>query len=326
MPSAESASSRAALHDFTASSSATPAQPTAVPLRAHDEVIGTAEGSCLARAAAACDRDPTVANPDYLAKHFLGPFYRLGLTVWPVWLLRRLMEWKLPGGYGSHTARTHHGDRLLHAALVGGAQQVVILGAGYDTRAYRFREQLANVPVFEVDLPGTQARKKRRLQAVFGALPSHVRYVPIDFARQRLEQVLSAAGYDPALQTHFNWEGVTYYIDEPAVSRVLTFVREHAAPGSAIGFDYWPRSFVEGDLSTYGARQLVKYAVEENHEPFLFGLNADEIAPYLERHGFDLVSDLGPDELSARYLYRRDGSLLARPWDVMRFAYARTRS
>lgn len=88
-------------------------------------------------------------------------------------------------------------------------------------------------------------------------------------------------------------------------------------------FDYVFRSFVEGDQSGYGSKQLFRYCVQEMKEPFLFGLNPDETEPFMRERGFEIVSDLGPAELAELYLRRSDGSLLARPWDVLRMCYAR---
>ena len=288
-----------------------------------DEVSGTAEGACFVRACAARERDPSVRNPDSLAKHFLGRWYRALEATVPVGLSRRLFERGLPGGYAGHTARTWHCDRTLEAALAGGAEQVVVLGAGYDTRAYRTRAATAGLPIFEVDLPATQKRKTDCLRKLYGELPSHVTYVPIDFARQGLAEVLLPAGYDPTRRTHFNWEGVTYYIDESAIARVLAFVRDNAPRASTITFDYWLRSFVEGDRSSYGADKLVEY-VTDLGEPFRFGLNEGEAEPFLRAHGFEVESDLGPSELSATYLRRSDGCTLAPIWGMIRMAFART--
>jgi methyltransferase (TIGR00027 family) len=294
------------------------------PDRRDDEVIGTAEAACFARALAAREPDARVANPDFLARHFLGPWYRTLLRFVPVVPSRFLTERKLPGAYGSHAARTRHCDRLLLHALDDGAEQLVILGAGYDTRAYRFERRLSGVPVFEVDLPGTQARKKRFLRKLYGEVPSHVTYVPIDFARQTLSTVLLGAGYDPTKRTHFNWEGVSYYIDEAAVGGIFAFVRDRAAPGSTIVFDYWLRSFVEGDRSTYGASALAAF-VDNLKEPFLFGWNEGELEPFASPRGFRVESDWGHGQLSDTYLARTDGSVLAPIWGMMRMAQLRSR-
>src|SRR5512134_2696244 len=90
-------------------------------------------------------------------------------------------EWRGPGGWGFLVARDRYIDDVLRHALDQGLQQLVILGAGYDSRAYRLKELPGRVKVFEVDHPATQKAKLARLRAIFGKVPGHVAYVPIDF-------------------------------------------------------------------------------------------------------------------------------------------------
>jgi len=130
----------------------------------------TAAGVAALRAAGALERDPAVRNPDYFVVHLLGPWLRAVSKVPPlVRLVIKLYERILPGGYHFHIARTKHIDTVLLQRLEEGIKQVVILGAGYDTRAYRFRELLTNITVFELDYPPTQVVKKERV----GACPTN---------------------------------------------------------------------------------------------------------------------------------------------------------
>ena len=105
-------------------------------------------------------------------------------------------------------------DDTLRQAVKDGASQVVILGAGCDSRAYRFEQLLRSAKVFEVDFPPTQEYKKLRVREVLGHAPKNVVFVPIDFDRGDLGKVIRAAGYRPDRKTAFVWEGVTYYIPE----------------------------------------------------------------------------------------------------------------
>src|SRR5262249_7883176 len=125
---------------------------------------------------------------------------------------------------GQHLIRTRFLDERLQNAVSAGATQVVILGAGYDSRAYRMKQLLNAIRVFEVDFGPTQEYKKLRLQEILGCLPANVTYVPIDFTRENLPNVLAKAGYRSDRKTIFLWEGVTYYIPEEAVRSTLRFV------------------------------------------------------------------------------------------------------
>ena len=121
----------------------------------------TAEGVAAWRAAGNREPDERIRNPDYMAVSFLGWKLRLIAGFKPLTALAlRTFQKRVPGGYYFHIARTKHIDEMLERAIGGGIQQLVILGAGYDSRPYRFARQLEGVRVFEVDQPATQARKK----------------------------------------------------------------------------------------------------------------------------------------------------------------------
>jgi methyltransferase (TIGR00027 family) len=287
--------------------------------RSRDEAIHSAEAVTFMRALMAREPDEKVKNPDHLAVHFLSAKWRLLFR--PHGLFKRLIDWYAPGCIAYHIARTKHGDDLVLQAARGGVRQFVLLGAGNDTRPYRFRQELSDVRIFELDFPGTQARKKAQLTRLFGALPGHVTFVPIDFNTQSIEETLKATGYDPSVLTFFNWEGVCCFLPERSVDQVLRFVAR-SAPGSGICFDYSLRSFVEGDDSSYGAKKLRKWNTDVG-EPHLFGMTPDEVAPFLRERELELVSDLGSTEAERRYLTRADGSRLAASYGMFRLVYAR---
>lgn len=162
-----------------------------------------------ARAFGAREPDPSVRNPDYLAERFLGPDERRLITDHPIaGALDQDYERAREGMEVAATsnmmlARTRFIDDHLVRAVAGGASQVVILGAGFDTRAYRFAQLLAGKKVFEVDHRATQGAKKRRVAEVLGQAPDNVVFVEIDFQRDRLENVLRDAGFQAGENTFF---------------------------------------------------------------------------------------------------------------------------
>jgi methyltransferase (TIGR00027 family) len=203
--------------------------------------------------------------------------------------------------------RTHYIDAALRRALADGATQVVVLGAGYDSRAYRFRDAFPKVQFFEVDLPATSEMKRKRLTEVFGAVPAHVRYAPIDFDKQKLEEVLPALGYDPKQKTFFILEGVTMYVVEAGNGATLEFIRNHSAPGSRVVYDYLLRPVVEGRYEGYWAADYLAFAVSRRGEPYVTGWTPPEAAAFVKKHGLAVIEDVGDKELLARHMLGSDG-------------------
>src|SRR5450631_247919 len=217
----------------------------------NNAAIASAEMMATLRAVVTNEGRLAVRCEDQLAKHFLETKNRVLVNCVPRFLLKMLFDRIAPGSYCFTIARTRHFDEALLAECRSGVEQLVLLGAGYDSRAIRFAGELAGIDVFEVDHPGTQARKRRILDGTARQLPGNLRYVPLDFTSDSLEVALSRSGFAPGRKTLFLWEGVSYYLPQAAVDRVLGFAAS-CAPGSSIMFDYALKSFVEGDVSTHG--------------------------------------------------------------------------
>jgi methyltransferase (TIGR00027 family) len=285
----------------------------------------TAEGAALLRAAGAAEPDPKVRNPDWMAAGFVNWGLRLPALVKVPGarrLVARVVERLLPGAYYFETGRTRHFDETLLAELERGIEQLVLLGAGYDSRPYRFADRLRDVLVFEVDLPDMSAIKRRKVRAIAGDPPPNVAYVEIDFTRQDLDERLRAHGHDRDAPTLYLWSGVAPYLPEEAVLDVLRFVASHGSPDTSIVFDYCFREVVDGDRSSYGARELFA-RVESISEPLISGIPRGRTAEYVGECGLRLESDLGPDEAVERHLIRSDGSVYGRPYGFGGFAHAR---
>jgi methyltransferase (TIGR00027 family) len=205
----------------------------------------------------------------------------------------------MQGIYGAQICRTRYIDDAVQSALSQGIRQLVILGAGFDTRAYRLAG-MEHVNVFEVDLPSVQEDKKKRLQKHFGQLPEHVTFVPIDFDSQSLEEVLPRAALDPSAPAVFVWEGVTQYISEEAVRRTLTFVGK-SAPGSILMFTYVLKSVIERRSNIPGADRMMDY-VAKNNIPWIFGLEPSSLPSFLKPFHLNPIADVGNADYQIRYL------------------------
>ena len=127
-------------------------------------------------------------------------------------------------------------------------QQIVILGAGWDSRAYSDLKN-EDLRFFEIDMPPTQAAKKAALEKG-GIDADHVTFVETDFNQRSWFDALKDQGFDQTLPTYILWEGVTMYLDDDAVRTTLEHLQE-LAPGSCIAFDYFSRELLSSLLWKY---------------------------------------------------------------------------
>lgn len=271
--------------------------PAAVPAVEPAAPSKTAIWVAAGRAIGAKHPNELYRNPDYLAIKFVGPRERAILSDYPLDALDMDYETAMrtirdPDMVRSVNLRTRYFDAALHEALGLNIRQIVILGAGLDSRGYRFADRHGNARFFEVDQPSTQEYKKMRVKEIFGALPPQVRYVPVDFTKDDLLTQLTKAGYAPQDPTLFIWEGVSYYLPEQAVRATLQFVRNHSAPRSRIAFDYVGSG--HDNINNPNSRYS-KWG-----EPWLFGFPGERASEYVRREGLEVVSDETPFE----YLHR----------------------
>ena len=225
-----------------------------------------------------------------------------GRLYWVAKVFDRLgySEWRGPGVMGFLAARERHIDEVLQNSLAAGLAQLVLLGAGFDARAYRFAEPLSRVAVFEVDHPATQRLKMARAKTILGCLPAHVTYVAVDFNTQSLATALAAAGYDPHRKTLFVWQGVTYYLTATAVDDTLSFVAGHSGPGSAIIFDYIYSTLLDG-TTRRGEVSAMRHNRWLSGERFTFGIPRGAAAAFMTARGFCDVQDVDGRWLHAAY-------------------------
>jgi methyltransferase (TIGR00027 family) len=199
-----------------------------------------------------------------------------------------------PGPRVSGIVRTKLIDDALTSAVADSAQ-VVLLGAGYDTRAHRLAG-LADRRVFEVDHPVTQAAK-RSVVGRLGLRTGHVTYVTVDFEHDDLAARLTAAGFEPAHRTVFVWEGVTQYLTSSAVDATLTVIQSLAPEGGLLLLTYVDsRTFAENPPFPE-ARRWLRW-VNRAGEPWIFGLLPSDAEDFFASRGFVLLRDISTLEAS----------------------------
>ena len=268
----------------------------------------TAEGVAALRAAGAHERNPDIRNPDYLAERFIGSGQRLVVKIAPLRAASlSIFDRALPGLYWFLTARTKYFDAVLLQEVQAGVQQVVILGAGADSRAYRFADQLAEVQVFELDHPATGAWKQQQIRRLFSSPPKQVSYVPVDFSSEALDEALDRADVKREQQTFFLWEGVVPYLTFEAIDATLAAVARFAE-GSSIAFDYLYQDIFTEATSYPESHKFFSYLAKHG-EPLLTGFDSAELDDYLARYGLELADHAGPEELVRRHLKDSKGHI-----------------
>ena len=213
--------------------------------------------------------------------------------------------------------RTRFAEDALTAAVARGVRQLVVLGAGLDTYAYRtaLGERLR---IFEVDHPATQAWKHQRLAEAAIPVPRALTFAPVDFERETLEHGLAAAGFDPAIHAFFTWLGVVPYLTEQAILATLGFIT--GLPGGAhVVFDYSnpPASAPDQDEDA-DVREALAARVASWGEPFRSHFETGTLHAKLMALGFREVEDLGPALIRERYFTSRGGSSSDRGGHIVR--------
>jgi len=237
---------------------------------------------------------------DPWAQYFLSSAARRTLAMWSDSVTGRVLRRLGPTGTTYVPLRHRFIDEHLTEALDAGVTQVVLLGAGYDTRAYRFADQLDGRPVFEVDLAPISRAKAATIAKRGDEFPdANMVRVEIDFESQALTDVLSDAGCAVGDATFFVWEGVPMYLTRAAVKATLDAVHQLGGAGSQIAHDMWYLVDDPGPLGT--ARRTAPGALSLIGEPVTFGVHPEDYHDFMRRHGFQIVDLALASELQARY-------------------------
>ena len=196
--------------------------------------------------------------------------------------------------------RSRFAEDSARRATADGVRQILVLGAGLDTFAYRI-EAAAGLKVFELDHPATQSDKRRRLGEARIAEPAHVAYVAHDFEHGSMTETLEAAGFDPKRRTFVLWLGVTPYLTEDAVYATLCELTRWPG-GVEVVFDYANPPDRIKDSETRNFHRQMAERVAASGEPFRCYLDTVALRDRARDLGFTEIEDLDRAALVARYL------------------------
>ena len=226
---------------------------------------------------------------------------------------------RFPGINGAVAARTRFIDDAVSQYVNSGLAQLVILGAGYDSRAYRIDGINRQTRVFELDQPLTQQIKIRKVEGILGKAPAHVTYVPIDLFTDDLNASLLRSGYDPSKRSLFIMEGLTFYLPEAVFDGILSAAAQNTDPRTGIVFDYLLPSVIDGTCD----RTEVKNSwidLREYGEPYRLGLESGELKSFLAQRGLELIENVNAPDCKERYFFGQSANREITP--IFSFAHA----
>ena len=236
------------------------------------------------------------------------------------WFIPKIIQYKDPGALSSGIARTKHIDDLLEKTVRNGVKQIIILGAGFDTRALRL-DFLKTIPVIEIGHPGTSKFKLNKLEKMLGKLPQNVNYLQIDFNKQSLDDLATEHNINFNIPTTIVWEGVTNYLTQQAIDDTFKFIAKFKKSPHII-FTYINKLVLDDPQSFIGTEKLFKN-LEKNKEDWIFGFQPEGLPGYLSQFNLTLLEDLGADEYRAEYMSDRKN--ISKGYEFYRVAYAKAR-
>jgi methyltransferase (TIGR00027 family) len=217
-----------------------------------------------------------------------------------------------PKGIYEYTiARTRYIDAVFKEVLANGCDQVLIFGAGFDTRALRFQTEAWNTTIFELDVPITQNAKRDQYAKCGLNVPANVNFISIDFDKESLSEKLDKSGFGRHSKSLFVMEGLLMYLQPGSVDETFNVVSRYAGVGSEVVFDYVRASVLRQEGTCYGETEIAK-TVAKAGEKWHFGLEEGEVEQFLERYGLRCVEHKDAQELERLYFTKASGEIVGR--------------
>lgn len=270
----------------------------------------TAQMTCLSRACSFLERNPHYRSEDHIAPLLLPGGLRPLLHFS---LIRKLFtKMAAPKGvYEYVIARTKYIDAAFKDALAESFEQILISGAGFDTRALRLGDATGNTTVFELDVPVTQKAKISQYEKRHLTVPPNVRFIAIDFDQESLSAKLDEAGFFKRRRSLFILEGLIMYLQSESVDGTFQTIRDYAGNKSRVVFDYVHASVLRGGGSEQDEKEIVR-TVSKAGEQWHFGIEKGQIELFLSQYGLRLKDHKGAEALEKVYFTDSTGQTVGK--------------
>ena len=261
----------------------------------------TAEMTCVSRAASYFEKNKYYKSNDYIAPKllpgFMVPFVKMSIV-------RNLYK-KVgsPKGIFEYiVARTKFIDSVFIENLEAGFQQIVIFGAGFDSRGIRFISGYPDASIFELDVPTTQNAKITQLKKRNISIPKNIDFISIDFNK------LIQSGFEKNKKTLFLLEGLLMYLDSYSVQETFQMISDNTIKESEIIFDFVYSSVLKQEHRYYGEKDIAKY-VKNVGEGWTFGIGEEELELFLENYSLKVKEKKDSKALEDLFFKDENGEL-----------------
>jgi len=268
----------------------------------------TAGFICMYRAASYLEKNKFYHSDDYIAPRLLpGPIkFLVGNK-----LINFRWSFFPKGIYEYVIARTKYIDDIFKESMKQGIEQILLFGAGFDTRAVRFADINTDTSIFELDTIHTQKAKIEQFRKRNIPLPKNTVFIPIDFNVDSVSEKLASNGFMRNKTTLFIMEGIIQYLTKEAVNQLFEMLYQLSAPESKVVFDYVYASVLRKENTYYGESNIYK-KVNSVREPWLFGIEKRDIEAFVRKYKFNLIQDLNPEALEKMFFCNKEGHIVGK--------------
>lgn len=285
--------------------------------RIQKKVSRTAQMVCFIRAISYYETEESYKSDDYLSPSFLPLLMK---AILKFRILREKVKQKLSisGMYEYIVGRTKVID-LTFSEYSGQINQVVILGAGFDSRGIRFNGILNDTIIYELDAYETQQFKINKINKEKIAIPKNLKMIPIDFENEPFIDILIANGFKRNEPCLFLLEGLTMFIDPVAIPKLFKDINDLCGKDSIIVFDYLHEKFLSNEISNQGS---VTETVSSLGEKYKFGIEKSKIKEFTIQYGFELLEEYDANQLNNAF-FSKEKSKNSKPIDLYSIVIAK---
>jgi methyltransferase (TIGR00027 family) len=270
----------------------------------------TAELTCISRAFSVMEKRKYYKSDDSIAPLLLPTWFRNTIRLpFARTIFTRVVAPK--GIYEYVISRTKYIDSVFNQAILQNFNQILIFGAGFDSRAIRFQNKIGQIKIFELDVIVTQQSKIKQYQRRKLMIPENLTFIPIHFDKDSLSNKLDESGFQKDLKSLFILEGLIMYLQPESVDFTFRTIQDYSGQGSWIVFDTVHDSVIKQVGKHYGEYGIVE-TVSKAGERWTFGLNEEQMIQFLKIYGMELKDQKNSRDLEIDYFTTPEGEKVGR--------------